>query len=360
MSHPSPQPGLPRPHVVDRMDRHPKQRRLIEVVDLHRDGHLPRSHRLQDPLAVLPAQGPQQELSTVLRHHQMAGRREDRAVDHQQVAIHHAIAAEPVTGDAHVEGGDRPGRQQRIEIEIAAVGAAEGDGEIKGDVVEHRRRADRTGVLVGAGRPGRRGGGSGLARRQAPPARCPRGDRDALVQQHLPLADGIARSFCRRYGDLVELDDLRQEARLELVRAAARCCGDRPGPFLQRCVAGALRHHIRDRALLVRLPAKRRDAAPWRHVTLDAPAPGEEESRLEQLAVLLGQLSPLQRSVLRLTVLKASRCGRQRSGWAWRRPRCSNSWLPRHPISFRGGDGFAGVSGVSAIYQISYFGGCAS
>jgi RNA polymerase sigma-B factor len=107
--------------------------------------------------------------------------------------------------------------------------------------------------------------------------------RDALVHQHMLLADGIARSFCRRYGDLVELDDLRQEARLELVRAAARCRGDRPGPFLQRCIAGALRHHIRDRALLVRLPAKRRDAAPWRHVSLDAPAPGEEESRLEQL-----------------------------------------------------------------------------
>ena len=146
------------------------------------------------------------------------------------------------------------------------------------------------------------------------------------MQQHLPLADGIARSFCRRYGDLVELDDLRQEARLELVRAAARCRGERPEPFLQRCIAGALRHHIRDRALLVRLPAKRRDAAPWRHVSLDAPAPGEEESRLEQLvdpvepvlcgegpddkslgpelAALLGQLSPLQRSVLRLTVLE--------------------------------------------------------
>ncbi len=146
------------------------------------------------------------------------------------------------------------------------------------------------------------------------------------MHQHLLLADGIARSFCRRYGDLVELDDLRQEARLELVRAAARCRGDRPEPFLQRCIAGALRHHIRDRALLVRLPAKRRDAAPWRHVSLDAPAPGEEESRLEQLvdpvepvlcgegpddkslgpelAALLGQLSPLQRSVLRLTVLE--------------------------------------------------------
>ena len=145
------------------------------------------------------------------------------------------------------------------------------------------------------------------------------------MHQHLLLADGIARSFCRRYGDLVELDDLRQEARLELVRAA-RCLGDRPGPFLQRCIAGALRHHIRDRALLVRLPAKRRDAAPWRHVSLDAPAPGEEESRLEQLvdpvepvlcgegpddkslgpqlAALLSQRSPLQRSVLRLTVME--------------------------------------------------------
>ena len=52
------------------------------------------------------------------------------------------------------------------------------------------------------------------------------------MHQHLLLADGIARSFCRRYGDLVELDDLRQEARLELVRAAARCLGDRAEPLL--------------------------------------------------------------------------------------------------------------------------------
>jgi RNA polymerase sigma factor (sigma-70 family) len=150
--------------------------------------------------------------------------------------------------------------------------------------------------------------------------------RDALVRAHLPLADRIAASFYRRYADLVELDDLRQEARLELVRAASRAEGPRPEPYLSRCIAGALRHHLRDRALLVRLPAKRRDAAPWRHVSLDASAPGEEESRLEQLvdpvetvlcqegadakplgihlAALLSQLSPLQRSVLRLTVLE--------------------------------------------------------
>ena len=48
------------------------------------------------------------------------------------------------------------------------------------------------------------------------------------------MADAIARSFCRRYGDLVELDDLRQEVRLELVRASARGSGHWPGLLLQR------------------------------------------------------------------------------------------------------------------------------
>jgi RNA polymerase sigma-B factor len=141
------------------------------------------------------------------------------------------------------------------------------------------------------------------------------------VHAHLPLADRIATGFHRRYAELVELDDLRQEARLELVRAAARAQGSRPEPFLQRCIAGALRHHLRDRALLVRLPAKRRDAVPWRHVSLDAPAPGEEESRLEQLvaptqpeeieetlgpelAALMAALPEPQALVLRLTVME--------------------------------------------------------
>jgi hypothetical protein len=51
--------------------------------------------------------------------------------------------------------------------------------------------------------------------------------------------------------------------RLVLVRAAARAEGPRPEPYLSQCIAGALRHYLRDRALLVSLPAKRRDAAPW-------------------------------------------------------------------------------------------------
>ena len=170
--------------------------------------------------------------------------------------------------------------------------------------------------------PPRSRSGYGPSRRAAPPGHPPgHHHRDALVHAHTALADRIAARFHRRYPDLVELDDLRQEARLELVRAAARAQGPRPEPFLQRCIVGALRHHLRDRALLVRLPAKRRDAAPWRHVSLDAPAPGEEESRLEQLVAparpeeieealdaeleaLLAALPESQTVVLRLTVLE--------------------------------------------------------
>ena len=162
----------------------------------------------------------------------------------------------------------------------------------------------------------------GASRRATCPARPPQHhQRDALVREHLALADRIAASFHRRYGDLVELDDLRQEARLALVRSASRAEGPRPEPYLQRCIAGALRHHLRDRALLVRLPAKRRDAAPWRHMSLDVPAPGEKESRLEQLVApaqpeereevlapqleaLLAGLPELQAQALRLTVLE--------------------------------------------------------
>jgi RNA polymerase sigma-B factor len=159
-------------------------------------------------------------------------------------------------------------------------------------------------------------------RRAARPARPPgHHHRDALVHAHLPLADRIAARFHRRYADLVELDDLRQEARLELVRSAARAEGPRPEPYLSRCIAGAMRHYLRDRALLVRLPAKRRDAAPWQHVSLDVVAPGEETPKLEQLVApaqpeeredalapqleaLLAALPEPQTVVLRLTVLE--------------------------------------------------------
>jgi RNA polymerase sigma-B factor len=146
------------------------------------------------------------------------------------------------------------------------------------------------------------------------------------VLEHLALADGIAAGFARRYADLVERDDLIQEARLELVRAAARCRGNRPQPYLRRCIQGALQHHLRDRALLVRLPARQRCAVPWRHLSLDEPLPGELAGRLEQLLVaeqpeplsdgegaegrwselkaLLAGLPPDQVAAIRLTLLE--------------------------------------------------------
>jgi RNA polymerase sigma-B factor len=130
---------------------------------------------------------------------------------------------------------------------------------------------------------GCRHGGPRPGRRVPVPGALCQSQRDALVREHLSLADRLAGSLCRRYADLVELEDLRQEARLELVRAAARCQGSQPEPYLRRCISGALLHHLRDRVLLVRLPPRRRDAGPGRHVSLDVPAPGAQESQAEQL-----------------------------------------------------------------------------
>jgi RNA polymerase sigma factor (sigma-70 family) len=293
---PSSPPRGRRAHGVDGMHRHAKERRTVGFLEGYRDRLLPRTQRCQQALAPLHQQGPQQKHPLMGHDHQEAGLGFHRAIDHQQIAVEDTAATHAVAGDPHVEGADRPGHQQGIEIKQLPPGRiAEGERLIEGQVEEHRAPAQRTDVLVCAGRPGRR---RGCSRRPGchhhPVDRCParpgcRRDhrhhrhRDALVLEHLAVADGIAAGFHRRYRDLLELDDLRQEARLELVRAAARCQGGRPVPYLRRCIRGALQHHLRDRALLVRLPAKRRDATPWRHVSLDVPAPGEEQSRLEQL-----------------------------------------------------------------------------
>jgi hypothetical protein len=86
--------------------------------------------------------------------------------------------------------------------------------------------------------------------------------RHSLVRQNLQLGDHLSVGFDRHYGVLVGLDDLRQETRLKLVRATARCQGSQPEPYLRRWISGALVHHVRDRELLARLQPKRRDARP--------------------------------------------------------------------------------------------------
>ena len=97
--------------------------------------------------------------------------------------------------------------------------------------------------------------------------------RDALVLQHLHLADAIASAAAHRLFPLVERDDLLQVARESLVRSAPRCRDGKPAePYLRRCIQGALHHHLRDRVRLMRVPRSLHEQSqcPLRHFSLDA------------------------------------------------------------------------------------------
>jgi RNA polymerase sigma-B factor len=148
--------------------------------------------------------------------------------------------------------------------------------------------------------------------------------RDALVLEHLPLADAIAGATARRLFPLVEREDLIQVAREALVRSAPRCREGEPAePYLRRCIQGALQHHLRDRVRLVRVPRRLHEQGqcPLGHISLDATADGEP-CLLDQLAApeakpaiseamnrlaleqLVEQLPAAQATALRLTVLE--------------------------------------------------------
>jgi hypothetical protein len=67
--------------------------------------------------------------------------------------------------------------------------------------------------------------------------------RNALVLEHLPLADALATATARRLFPLAEREYLIQVAREVLVRSAPRCrAGEPAGPCLGRCIIGALQH----------------------------------------------------------------------------------------------------------------------
>ncbi|MCS5691756.1 hypothetical protein NZK33_07125 [Cyanobium sp. FGCU-6] len=76
-----------------------------------------------------------------------------------------------------------------------------------------------------------------VAARQSPAlSRAALKARDALVLEHLPLADAIASAAARRLFPLVEREDLIQVAREALVRSAPRCRAGEPAGALQpRC-----------------------------------------------------------------------------------------------------------------------------
>jgi len=148
--------------------------------------------------------------------------------------------------------------------------------------------------------------------------------RNALVLEHLPLADSIASAAAWRLFPLVEREDLIQVAREALVRSVHRCrSGEPAGPYLRRCITGALQHHLRDRVRLVRVSRREHEkgSCPLGHASLDAAAAGEH-SLLEQLASpepewvggsaadglalerLVEQLPAAQATALRLTILE--------------------------------------------------------
>jgi RNA polymerase sigma factor (sigma-70 family) len=110
--------------------------------------------------------------------------------------------------------------------------------------------------------------------------------RNALVLEHLPLADAIASATAKRLFPLVEREDLIQVAREALVRSAPRCrAGEPAGPYLRRCISGALQLHLRDRVRLVRISRREHEkgTCPLGHISLDATADGEP-CLLDQLA----------------------------------------------------------------------------
>jgi RNA polymerase sigma-B factor len=80
------------------------------------------------------------------------------------------------------------------------------------------------------------------------------GDRESLIESHLPLAKSVARRYVGRG---VELDDLVQVAAVGLVKAANRFDVRRGASFhafAEPTIEGEIRHHLRDRSGTVRIP----------------------------------------------------------------------------------------------------------
>ena len=152
--------------------------------------------------------------------------------------------------------------------------------------------------------------------------------RNALVLEHLSLADALASAAARSLFPLVEREDLIQVAREALVRSAPRCrAGEPAAPYLRRCITGALQHHLRDRVRLVRISRREHEkgTCPLGHISLDATADATADGEpclLDQLAApeaepaiseamnglaleqLVEQLPAAQATALRLTVLE--------------------------------------------------------
>jgi RNA polymerase sigma-B factor len=86
------------------------------------------------------------------------------------------------------------------------------------------------------------------------PGRAP--DRATLIERQLPLVRSIARRFA---GTGEPLEDLVQVGAIGLIKAVDRfdpARGTPLEPYAAAAIAGEIRHHLRDRCSVVRLPRR--------------------------------------------------------------------------------------------------------
>ena len=107
-------------------------------------------------------------------------------------------------------------------------------------------------------------------------------ERHRLIEANLPLARRVATRFAGR-GE--SADELAQVGALALVRAVDRCDPARAelAAYLTRCIEGEIRHHLRDRSHVVRVP---RAAAPASFVPF-----AEDEPEAAAVALLADEHS---------------------------------------------------------------------
>lgn len=124
-------------------------------------------------------------------------------------------------------------------------------------------------------------------------------ERQALIEQYLPLVRRIARRFDGRDE---AFEDLAQVGALALVKAVDRRDPERRGlltAYVSRCVEGEIRRHLRDRTGVVRVPRRlqpsdRPVALGWEERDGEATAPDDE---LDGVAVARALVSSAARTL---------------------------------------------------------------
>ncbi len=165
--------------------------------------------------------------------------------------------------------------------------------------------------------------------------------RGRLIDLLLPLVQSLANRHVNR-GE--RLEDLVQVGSIGLIRAIDRFDPDRGGDFVSFAVptiTGEIRHHLRDRADVVRIP-RRHAALRASHTAVSLSIPEEADGRLERATAIHGTydaaedrlllvagfrtLAARERRIMHLRFFAGSVRARSRRRWASRRCRSRGSF----------------------------------